>query len=610
MAGLTWYPLYWVYHDSWFYTYSKIDDKGFTTSRLVEHPGHVHFFMLDFPITNPGQQAYHGEQKYSFSLENVWGGDSEDLNKQDNIRVIGRPQWFFYVEEYWRRIYLQQWDYPDENSRVIDDTAKKGIKYDATKDCHSYGPYREGKDNYFFNTSLNRTLPIEYWKNAEKTLRHHYLRSGEGVTRPYEWDFGEENPLKPGYNTIENPGDYPVQKKMIPGQKTDGFGRTKEEFESIPENKKNGIKLEITPNETDILSHPWEDYFDGDEWAIPRGKICKGDISKDLIGDDEVLGAEHPGTICYSDEDKARRNYSDLNYISPIIEYQKVIQLNWERLPGWEERDIDKEKNEDGIETGKDFGDDWEIEVTSPFKNQKGVVLSPFSVNGEVQPIGVYCNKVVEDNKITPLRYIEKPWEENPPELTEEEIEKIPERERKSKIEERLKENAMKRNKCLPTRDMVYGEDGVTRNTVTWNCPSGMPLDGKWVEQCLGAYVLAKARVVLEDNFGQRSVSWIETMSFSLGDTFSGMDDDYQDKENMDRGSIEFTISNFSKDPVTGRRTLIIENATSGFFKIYDENGDERTMQQEQDGTNVILILGNTMVTGTWKIVFPSSKNS
>jgi hypothetical protein len=78
----------------------------------------------------------------------------------------------------------------------------------------------------------------------------------------------------------------------------------------------------------------------------------------------------------------------------------------------------------------------------------------------------------------------------------------------------------------------------------------------------------------------------------------------------MDRGSIEFTISNFSKDPVTGRRTLIIENATSGFFKIYDENGDERTMQQEQDGTNVILILGNTMVTGTWKIVFPSSKNS
>ncbi|MBR4316179.1 MAG: hypothetical protein IKP65_04325 [Alphaproteobacteria bacterium] len=36
----------------------------------------------------------------------------------------------------------------------------------------------------------------------------------------------------------------------------------------------------------------------------------------------------------YNEEDGARRLYSDENFISPIIEYQKIIRLNWERLPG------------------------------------------------------------------------------------------------------------------------------------------------------------------------------------------------------------------------------------------------------------------------------------
>ena len=127
--GLVWYPLYWVYHDSWFYTYSKLDDKGVAAQRLVEHPGHIHFFMLDFPIENTGQQALFWRTKIQFfPLIILGGGDSNDINKQNNIRVIGRPQWYFYVEEYWRRIYIQQWDYPDNNSRTRDDTEKKRHK--------------------------------------------------------------------------------------------------------------------------------------------------------------------------------------------------------------------------------------------------------------------------------------------------------------------------------------------------------------------------------------------------------------------------------------------------------------------------------------------------
>lgn len=559
---LTWYPLYWLYNDCWCWQYTEPKEKYNQKDIVytVEHPGHIHFFMMDFPTTTDSQQAYFGEQKYSFQLENVWGEGSNDPNQQDNIRVIGRPKWYFYIAEYWRRIYIQDWDSP-ENSPYESVTDKKGLKYEASKDCHSRGPFREGKDNYFFSTSLNRTLPIEYWRNTEKTVRDHYLRHGENVKEQFVWDFG----------TTENLGSYPKQIKNIPGQKTNQLGETIENPE---------------PNQFDPVAYPWENYFkDGDDWTIPRGYTCTGNYPYKTF----------PGTQSYTDEDKARWNYPDKYFISPIIEYQKVIHANWERLPGYEEKnDIDKEVDEDGIEIGNDFGDGWEIEVTSPFKIN-GIIQSPFSDNsGKVYPVGTYCHDLDKNGKIKPLMYNKKIYD---PSIKNEDMDK-------DGVDK--EEVALSMNKCLPTKDQVYDEEG-NRKIVKWNFPDGFPEDGKWVEQCLGAMVIAKARVVLEDNFKKRSVQWITNTAFSLGNTFVGKDDEAPpERHNIGKETVYFSEGNLTSDPITGRKILVLNDTIVYKFVIYDnQNNEIKNIPQRQVETSAELDFTGVEVTGTWRIEFP-----
>ena len=572
---LTWYPLYWVYHDFWNWTYSTKNKFGQIMTTTVEHPGHIHFFMLGFPVQdNDSQQAYFGKQTYKFTLKNLWGPNSGDVNQQNNLRVVGKPKWYFYVEEYWRRVYIQQWDYFDnaDNDGITD---KRGIKYDASKDIHSYGPYREGKDNYFFCTNLNRTLPIEYWKNGEKTIRDHWLRHGEGVNKPYEWNFGTIK--EDGYNTKDDLGDYPLQTQNIPGQTLNQFG------EHITDDLGNEIDPE--PNQEDVKKYPWENYFSNyDNWTIPRGQTCKGDVA--------TFG-EHPGTQSYTDEDKARWSYPDSYFLSPIIEYQKVVQLNWERTEGWEERDIDKEVDEDGVETGEEFGDDWEIELTSPFV-ENGKIQSPFSDdNGKVYPPGTYCHEVVEKGKINPLYYNETIYEENPePNLD------IPE-------EEREKDIAKRKNKHFPSKDIAFDDEG-NKKYAQWNVPDeSWPVDGKWVEQCLGAIIVAKAKVVLEDNFGGRSVSWVTTTALQMNNQFVGKDDGSVDMSNVGLPEITFTENNLNIDPVTNKKTYILTNVKANRFTVYDNNGNPRFVPQTQVESNVEMDFSGIDVKGTWKIVFP-----
>ena len=563
---LTWYPLYWLYNDFWKWNYSMPGDKNKPTiTYSVEHAGHIHFFMMDFPTTSDSQQAYYGEQKYKFELINVWGEGSNDINQQKNIRVVGKPKWYFYIAEYWRRVYIQDWEYAD-NSPYEGITDKRGLKYEASKDIHSYGPYREGKDNYFFSTNLNRTLPIEYWKNSEMTIRDHYLRRGENVKTPYEWDFGKLT--EDGKKDPKNLGSYPRQIANIPGQSTDQFG--------------NEIK-NPEPNQKDPKLYPWEKYFaDGDDWTIPRGEVCEGD----------GVDYSFPGTVSYSDEDKARWNYPDKYFISPVIEYQKVIHSNWERLEGWEENDIDTEVNEDGIETGEDFGDGWEIEITSPFKID-GKIQSPFSDdNGKVYPVGIYCHDLDKKGKIKPLKYNKKFYD---PSVKNEDMDK--ENVDKDEV-------ALSMNKCFPDKEIAYNEKG-EQNTVKWNFPEGFPEDGKWVEQCLGAMVVAKARVVLEDNFGGRSVQWITTSSLDLGNQFVGKDDMSVDQSNVGKEKITFTINNLTVDPVTNKKTLVLSDTIIGRLTIFDNNGIIRVVPQKQVGLDAELDFSGVNVTGTWSIEFP-----
>ena len=126
-----------------------------------------------------------------------------------------------------------------------------------------------------------------------------------------------------------------------------------------------------------------------DVYTIPRGSVCSGDS---VQAPDEFPNY----AMSYSDEDGARRVYSDNLYISPIIEYQTVVQLDYERLPeaGDSDRGIDIWTDRSGA-----FGDGFKVSVEIPFK-RNGIIQSPFSDDKKkVYPIGVYFHGKVSDSK-------------------------------------------------------------------------------------------------------------------------------------------------------------------------------------------------------------------
>lgn len=176
---LEFYPLYVIYHDQWgFRDWSPTWGGGWQPVNLRPHRGHCHFFMLGHePELSGSSRAFTGSQTYNFSLEDEWSNRSKDPNKTDNVRIIGTPKWYFYIEEYWRRVYIQPWD-SRKNKYISNETAKRGIKYEASSDSHTFGPFRECKGNFFFFNNMSRTLPLEYFSDENKTERDHYLKGG------------------------------------------------------------------------------------------------------------------------------------------------------------------------------------------------------------------------------------------------------------------------------------------------------------------------------------------------------------------------------------------------------------------------------------------------
>jgi hypothetical protein len=367
------------------------------------HNGHVHFWMMGFSALDSGQRAWGGSQVYNFELVEDWGPHSTDPNQQLNFRVVGLPKWYFYVEEYWRRVYIQEWDYNDNNPDVTGHVGKRGIKWDASQSYHTKGPFREGKDNFAMFTQMCRTLPVEYWRNDGKTVRDHYLRRGAGV-----------DPEKAGT-----------------------FNFT-----------------------TDI------DYATGDRWMIPNSAQCGN------------FNHQDPTNWC------RQYAYGDNYYLGPTLEYQKMVQLDWERLPGFEERDQEDES------TGEVFGDGYKVTITLPYRID-GEIQSPFSdANGNVYPAGVYCHVVPDDQK---LKYVTNP------------------------------ETNEGGGTYVPTdRDPTEAQSG---GAVQFNVPStSWPVDGKWVEQYLGGLIQAKVKVICEDVFGGRFTNWVHLTQFFMSEEFEGSD--------------------------------------------------------------------------------------
>ena len=195
-------PLYWVYHDGWNYTQTKtlldVDKEGnlirIDKSKTFYQMGHCHLFLMDVNPEGKGSsgQAYWGEQTYQFHLKDEWGPNSDVPGQAQTIKLIGKPMWYFYIEEYWRRFYAQPWETNDPKFKNGIHDGKVGIKYDASKPEHSLGPFREGGEFYFFDTVVNRTMPVEYWREETKQTRDFFLkqkRKGEETSGGQTWSF-------------------------------------------------------------------------------------------------------------------------------------------------------------------------------------------------------------------------------------------------------------------------------------------------------------------------------------------------------------------------------------------------------------------------------------
>ena len=736
-------PLSWVYHDNWQFkeTILTKNQKGelIPVITTYDHAGHVHFFMTDYnTLKNARQQAYSGSQEYSFAIEDVWGPNSSDPNQTRSYKLIGKPRWYFYIEEYWRRVYIQPWEQEDYENHHPNHPEKIGIKYDASKPEHSFGPFREGGGFFFFDTEINRTLPVEYWLDEEKTKREHWLRKqhyswdetagtqvwnyeknkrqwsrrgrgwwyyyweGDNAIYEYDEEYGYEE-----YAGFNKPGDIVCvgsgkdkkfyKNTFIPSRPTATYGEnyypnptpggdietlrndfltyydfesewgdkyTKEYSSWLKENKKNGtdadfrqfidLKMEefqencfssICPNcysqdsiyvyrnesneivgecwncghtsfinefhnyqnlkyefiDFDAYCAIWEElsreeiiklgllgdyplqkinmpipeekaefgdeedpfhkngaeinpyevykkYFENrEEYTIPRGREAKGDLP----------GEGHPRETSFTDEDGARRFYPDSMYIHPVIEYQKVIHLDYERLP---ER-LAAESNIDiWTDTSNNFGDGFSVNISIPFR-VNGVIQSPFSDDaGTVYPPGNYFHNFKDEKK---LRYaLESYGDPLELEAKEEDVNKALEVVQKYRRSEYLRfmktgpdligkinwfnDNYANRPILMNDEEGTFDSEGNWIEVVTHDRPRrehvvidenekptmeskpvqfsnpGFKEDGLWVEQCLGAKVIPKVELVLEDALGHRFTRWVDSIEASSGESFIG----------------------------------------------------------------------------------------
>lgn len=489
--GLQFYPLYWVYHDFWDYTetsFIKTRDGITTTKNTYNHYGHMHFFMPGFYTQQMNtQQAYFGHQTYNFNLQQLWGPSSKDINQQYNFTVVGKPKWYFYIEQYWRRIYIQNWDYKT-NNKDSSFLGKKGIKYDASLPCHTRGIFRQTKDNYFFYSDLCRTLPIEYWRNQDKTVRDHYLRLNNGSNQYryfYQW-LGCDN-WERGYNDIVKPtwdfnNDYPtlIDDTIPPKYDPDGY-----------------------VDYTDFYTHY-------DQFTIPRTFTAKGDpnYNGELINKSTKMIPKQYQYQSFCDQSGARiSTYPDRYYIHPIIQYQKVIQKNWQRLQGWQERDVQDQQ------TGSVFGDGYDQVITIPFTTTvqgKSTVMSPFSDdNGKVYGAGIYQHNVVKQQDMLKMN-IQK--DSNGQLLF-------------NNYQMQLLYNKPRTTWSRPMPQELGGFDddkGYMLKQFSYPAQYTPYLDGMWVQQCLGALVKARVKVITQDNYGGRKVNWVQTTTSSSSEPFVG----------------------------------------------------------------------------------------
>jgi len=179
--------------------------------------------------------------------------------------------------------------------------------------------------------------------------------------------------------------------------------------------------------------------------------------------------------------------FSDALYIWPVIEYQRVKQLDWEILPG-STPDVTNL-----ADATKDYGDGWDANLTIPFVDpviQK--YRSPFGpMPNRPLPFGLYNELVfASGRKLVEDRH-------------------------------RLRHNTATTPHDSPLK--LPPEKSGTLIT-EWYNPYGTASDGAIYQQCLGGVIQVKARVILEHRFGFRKEVWVQNTQFLPSADFAGSD--------------------------------------------------------------------------------------
>lgn len=165
-------PLGWIVHDGWNWEQSKTlmsyDQNGnprpIDDSKKCYQRGHIHLFLPTVEYAPSGSSlAYWGQQTYSFKIVDEWGPNSNDPSQNKSVRLIGKPLWYIYVEEYWRRMYIQPWD-------IVDDTCTLPLNQEMT-----YA--RRGVEEYYHELISN--VPTGYDDDGTRIDLHKSIYHGE-----------------------------------------------------------------------------------------------------------------------------------------------------------------------------------------------------------------------------------------------------------------------------------------------------------------------------------------------------------------------------------------------------------------------------------------------
>ncbi|MFA7661115.1 MAG: hypothetical protein WCX60_07975 [Anaerovoracaceae bacterium] len=224
---------------------------------------------------------------------------------------------------------------------------------------------------------------------------------------------------------------------------------------------------------------PVEYYTHPDKSQTYRDNRVK-DLAEQLLPSDEFdaeeFGVDHSNYILYT-HPAAKPAYSDRFYMWPIIEYQKVTQMDWQRLP---------EADEDG--------DGWQVSVTIPFINPTtGKYNSPFGQSpGQCDPAGIYHGHDLNSNPLVP----------------------------ESK---RLKYAQVSYNEASPPHPVFQQPEELSGELIQFHDPYGVN-DGKWVQQCLGGLVEAKALVRIKHRLGGEQDIWVNATQYVPTSPFEGRD--------------------------------------------------------------------------------------